>query len=127
MTKGAGSAGPSREWCEGAPGQERPGELQARIGCKGKDAETVLGELGRALAEGEAKQLDPLIVLEDLGLLADSIMVLMKGISRRLAGYPRTVTFWESSGYREAYLSAMEIEPDRPSGPGIDAPSTPPG
>jgi hypothetical protein len=69
------------------------------------------------LAEGEAKSLDLLLVLEDLGLLADSIMLLMKGISRRIAGYPKTVSFWETSGYREAFLSVMESPQDRAPDP----------
>lgn len=94
-----------------------PGELLVRIPCAGRDAESVLLDLGRGLAEGEATSRDPLIVLEDLGRLADSIMVLMKGISRRLVGFPRTVTFWECSGYTEAYLSAMESLPPAPEEP----------
>jgi len=68
----------------------------------------VLDELAHALAEAESRRLDPLIVLEDLAALQDSITSLMKGLSRLLVGYPRTVTFWESSGYTEAFLSVME-------------------
>jgi hypothetical protein len=35
-------------------------------------------------------------------------MTLIKGLSRLLVGYPRTVTFWESSGFTEAFLSVMD-------------------
>jgi len=84
------------------------GEIQFRISCRSKSAEEVLEELAHSLAQASAESRDPLIVLEDLGLLSDSIMTLMKGISRRLVGYRRTVTFWERSGYTEAFLSAME-------------------
>jgi hypothetical protein len=83
-------------------------EIQTRIGCKGRSAAAVLDELARALAEAEARRLDPLLVLEDLAGLQDSITSLIKGLSRLLVGYPRTVTFWESSGYTEAFLSVME-------------------
>jgi hypothetical protein len=83
-------------------------EPQFRIDCKGKSAVLVLEDLGRALADAEAKGRDPLIVLEDLGLLADSVTTLIKGLCRLLVGYPRTVSFWESSGYTEAFLSVMD-------------------
>jgi hypothetical protein len=49
-----------------------------------------------------------LIVLEDLGLLRDSVAALIKGLCRHLVGYSRAVTFWESSGYTEAFLNVME-------------------
>ena len=84
------------------------GELLVRLSCRGRDAESVLAELGVAIADAEAASRDLLIVLEDLGHLADSIMLLMKGISRRLAGFPRRVSFWEASGLTEAFLTTME-------------------
>ena len=87
--------------------QERP-ELQSRIPCQGRSAVAVLEEIEHALSEGKRRRRDPLIVLQDLGLLEDSVMTLIKGLSRLLVGYPRTVSFWESSGYTEAFLSAME-------------------
>lgn len=83
-------------------------ELQTRIACKGKTAVAVLDEMSRALSEAEARALDPLIVLEDLCQLEDSITTLIKGLSRLVVGYPRTVTFWESSGFAEAFLTAMD-------------------
>ena len=84
------------------------GEIRFRISCRARTAEEVLEDLGHSLFQASAEARDPLIVLEDLGLLGDSIATLMKGVSRRLVGYPRTVTFWECSGYTEAFLSAME-------------------
>ena len=90
-----------------APAQEGI-EIQTRIACKGRSAAAVLEDLSRALAEAEARQLDPLLVLEDLGQLRDSVTTLIKGLSRLLGGYPRTVTFWEASGLTEAFLSVME-------------------
>lgn len=91
------------------PRQEAgPTELQVRIDCRGRRAEEVLSDLDRGLAMAEVHGRDPLVVLKDLGLLADSVTTLIKGISRRLVGYPRTVTFWEASGYTEAFLSAMD-------------------
>ena len=89
-------------------GADRPAELQTRIACKGKTATEVLDEMSRALSEAEARNLDPLIVLEDLAQIQDSVATLIKGLSRLVVGYPRSVTFWESSGYTEAFLSAME-------------------
>jgi hypothetical protein len=50
-------------------------------------------------------------VLEDLGWLEDSVVAFIKGLSRMLVDYPGPVTFWESSGYTEAFLSAMERQP----------------
>jgi hypothetical protein len=92
------------------------GELQVRIVCAGKTAPAVLEELtnglGGALLEGR----DPLIVLEDVVLLRDSVTSLIKGICKALVGYPRTVTFWESSGLTEAFMTAM----DAPATPGQD-------
>lgn len=84
------------------------GELQIRIRCGGRLAPEVLGNLERDLGEAEASGRDPLVVLEELGKLRDSVATLLKGISRMLVGYPRTVTFWETSGYTEAFLSVME-------------------
>jgi hypothetical protein len=88
--------------------RREPLELQTRIACRGKSAGAVLEELKRALSDAKARRRDPLIVLEDLGLLQDSVMTFIKGLSRLLVGYPRTVSFWESSGYTEAFLNAME-------------------
>jgi len=96
------------------PAASQTAELQVRIACKGKNVGAALDELVRALADAEARHLDPLIVLEDLGLLAGSVTSLIKGLSRLLVGYPRTVTFWEASGLTEAFLSAMEPPPPKP-------------
>ena len=92
------------------PGQSpaASGELQVRIRCRGRRAEVVLADLDRGLLEAEAQGRDPLVVLEDLGLLADSVMTLIKGISRRLDGYPRTVNFWEATGFTEAFISVVD-------------------
>ena len=89
-------------------------EIQTRIACKGKSASAVLEELSLALADAEAKHADPLIVLEDLGQLQDSVTTLIKGMSRQVVAYPRTVTFWEASGLTEAFLSVMERQTPRP-------------
>ena len=86
------------------------GEMQIRIACAGKSADQALSELQTGLDEAEIQDRDPLIVLEDLGKLRDSVMTLIKGLSRLLVGYPRTVSFWESSGYTEAFLSVMEAQ-----------------
>jgi hypothetical protein len=83
-------------------------EQQFRIPCKGRDVGEVLDDLVRALSSAESRNVDPLIVMEDLGLLAGSLTTLIKGLCRLLVGFPRTVTFWESSGFTEAFLSAME-------------------
>jgi hypothetical protein len=105
------------------PAPVNPLELQIRIACKGKSAAQVWDEVRSGLVESVAQKRDPLIVLEDLGLLHDSITTLIKGLSRLLVGYPRTVTFWESSGYAEAFLSVMEAaDPPDP-----EAPARPPG
>jgi len=77
----------------------------------------VLDDVARALAEAEAKDRDPLLVLEDLGLLEDSIASLIKGISRIVANYPRTVSCWEASGYTEAFLSVIDAAQNRPPKP----------
>jgi hypothetical protein len=86
-------------------------ELQVRIACAGKTADQALSELYAGLNEAEIQNRDPLIVLEDLALLRDSVTTLIKGLSRLIVGYPRTVTFWESSGFTEAFLSVMEKDP----------------
>jgi len=89
---------------------ETPFDVQTRIECKGKAAGQVLEEISLALSDAEAKELDPMIVLENLALLRDSVVTLIKGVCRLLVGYSRAVTFWESSGYTEAFLSVMEAE-----------------
>jgi len=83
-------------------------ELQFPIACKGKTVGEVIDQLVSALATAESGKRDPLIVLEDLGQLVGSVTTLIKSLSRLLVGYPRTVTFWETSGLTEAFLSAME-------------------
>jgi hypothetical protein len=95
---------------EPPPGSHQAQEIQIRVSCKGRKADEVLDDLGRGLADAGAKSLDPLIVLNDLGLLEDSIMTLIKGLSRLLVGYPRTVTFWEASGFTEAFLTVMDAQ-----------------
>src|SRR5688572_22158250 len=90
-------------------------ELQIHIACAGKGSRETLEELERGLHDAAASGRDPLVVLEDLGRLEDSVVAFMKGLSRMLVGYPRTVTFWESSGYTEAFLSVME-QPRPPAG-----------
>ena len=93
-------------------------ELQIRIACGGKSAGEVIGELRRGLADAAAAGRQPLVVLEELGRLQDSVVSFMKGLSRMLVDYPGPVTFWESSGYTEAFLSAMEQRPvSREAGP----------
>lgn len=104
-----GGAGPT-------PGSPQAQELQIRVSCKGRKADDVLDDLSRGLADAGARNLDPLIVLNDLGLLEDSITTLIKGLSRLLVGYPRTVTFWEASGFTEAFLTVMDAQ--RNSGTG---------
>lgn len=94
-----------------APPSPSAAEIQIRIPCRGRTADAVLGDLVHGLADAHLQGRDPLVVLEDLGQLRDSVMTLIKGISRRLVDYPRTVTFWESSGYTEAFLSVMEAPP----------------
>jgi len=107
-----------------APGSSPPKEFQIRVACKGRSATQVLGDLARGLAEAGARELDPLIVLEELGLLADSVTSLIKGLCGLLVGYPRTVTFWESSGYTEAFMSVMDAqaEPEAKPPPPPDRP-----
>ena len=94
-----------------------PHELQYRIPCRGRSSGQVLDDVARALAEAEAKDRDPLLVLEDLGLLEDSIASLIKGISRIVFGYPRTVSCWEASGYTEAFLSVIDAAQNGPPKP----------
>ena len=96
----------SRRPPESLPVEAR--ELQARIECRGRTASEVLGEIEQALSRSTADGRDPLIVLQDLGQLRDSVSTLIKELSRLLVGYARRVTFWESSGYTEAFLSVME-------------------
>ena len=91
-----------------ASSQPTSTELQIRVPCAGRNADAVLFDLVRGLNEAKALGRDPLVVLEDLALLRDSVMTLIKGISRRVAAYPRNVAFWESSGLTEAFLSVME-------------------
>ena len=83
-------------------------ELQLRISCNGRSSTQVLDDVSRGLAEALAKELDPLLVLEDLAKLQDSITSLIKGLSRLVYKYPRPVTCWESSGMTEAFLSVMD-------------------
>ena len=102
----------------GAPqGTPEAKEIQVQVFCKGRSASQVLDDLARGLSEAGAKGLDPLIVLEDLGLLADSVTVLIKGLCRLLVGFPRKVTFWESSGYTEAFMSVMDAQEKPPPPP----------
>lgn len=84
------------------------GELQIRIACHGKSAADALEVLRRGLEDAVSVGRQPLVVLEDLGRLQDSVVTFVKGLSRMLVDYPGTVTFWESSGYTEAFLSVME-------------------
>ena len=91
-----------------ASSQPTSTEIQIRVPCAGRTADAVLFDLLQGLKEAKVQGRDPLVVLEDLGLLRDSVMTLIKGISRRLANYPRNVAFWESSGLTEAFLSVME-------------------
>jgi hypothetical protein len=90
-----------------------PAELQIRIACAGKSAAEVLEELRRGLADADSVGRQPLVVLEELGRLQDSVVAFIKGLSRMLVDYHGTVTFWESSGYTEAFLSVMERSPSR--------------
>ena len=85
-----------------------PAELQIRIACSGKTAAQALLDLRRGLADAASVGREPLVVLEELGRLQDSVVAFIKGLSRILVDYPGTVTFWESSGYTEAFLSVME-------------------
>lgn len=103
-----------------------PHELQYRVPCRGRSSGQVLDDVARALAEAEAKGRDPLLVLEDLGLLEDSITSLIKGISRVVANYPRTVSCWESSGFTEAFLSVIDAAQNAPA-PARPPRSEPPG
>ena len=82
--------------------------MRITVECAGQSSATALEELERGLSEAAANGRDPLVVLEDLGRLQDSVVAFMKGLSRMLVGYPRAVTFWESSGYTEAFLSVLE-------------------
>jgi hypothetical protein len=87
-------------------------ELQIRIVCAGRSVDWVLEEIHKGLRQALVEHRDPLIILEDLVLLKDSVSNLLKGVCRELVGYPRTVSFWESSGITEAFMSAMEAPTD---------------
>jgi len=105
----------------GAPQGGLPAkELQVRVSCKGRSAPEVLADLARGLAEAGAQGMDVLIVLEDLGQLADSVTHIIKGLCRLLVGFPRTVTFWESSGFTEAFMSVMDAQEGRTPPPPSD-------
>ena len=105
-----------------SPGIQPPaGELQLRIPCGGRTSAQVLDDVERGLADALTQDRDPLLVLEDLGRLQDSIMTLVKGLSRLVYKYPRPVACWESAGYAEAFLSIMDAA-DRPA----PAPAAPP-
>src|SRR4051812_33307657 len=80
-------------------------ELQIRIPCRRKTADHVLDNVRRGLADAESEAREPLLIFEELGQLEDSVATLIKGLCRLLLGYPHSVTFWESSGYTEAFLS----------------------
>ena len=104
------------------PPTPTPGELQLRIPCNGRTSEQVLEDVSRGLTEALAKQRDPLLVLEDLAKLQDSITTLIKGLSRLVYKYPRPVTCWEFSGLTEAFLSVMDAaESSRP--PSVEPPA----
>jgi hypothetical protein len=83
-------------------------ELQIRIPCSGRSSAQVLDDISRGLTDALAQASDPLLVLEDLGRLQDSIMTLIKGLSRIVYKYPRPVTCWESAGFAEAFLTVMD-------------------
>ena len=89
-------------------------ELQLRIPCAGRTSAQVLDDISTGLTDALAKQQDPLLVLEDLGRLQDSVMALIKGLSRLVYKYPRPVACWESSGLAEAFLSVVDAA-DHPS------------
>ncbi len=97
-------------------------ELQVRIVCAGRSSDWVLEEMSNGLRHALEQGRDPLIVLEDLVLLKDSVSTLLKGICKMLVGYPKTVTFWESSGYTEAFMSIMEAPGAPDSGPSAGGP-----
>ncbi len=86
-------------------------ELQVRIVCAGRSVDWVLEEFHKGLRQAMLENRDPLIILEDLVLLKDSVSNLLKSICREIVGYPRTVSFWESSGITEAFMTAMETPP----------------
>jgi len=92
-------------------------ELQLRIPCAGRTSEQVLEDVSRGLTEALAKERDPLLILEDLGRLQDSIMSLVKGLSRLVYKYPRPVACWEFSGYAEAFLSVIDAAQQPSSAP----------
>lgn len=96
-----------------------PKELQLRIPCGGRTSAQVLEDVARGLEDALAKEQDPLLVLEDLAKLQDSITALIKGLSRIVYKYPRPVTCWEFSGLTEAFLSVMEAA-ERPAPPPVD-------
>ena len=103
-----------------------PRELQLRVPCAGRTSTQVLDDVSRGLADALSKDRDPLLVLEDLGRLQDSLMSLIKGLSRIVYNYPRPVTCWESSGFAEAFLTVMDAA-DRPAPAPVDDLETPYG
>lgn len=90
-------------------------ELQLRIPCAGRTSTQVLEDISSGLTEALAREQDPLLVLEDLGRLQDSVMALIKGLSRLVYKYPRPVACWESTGLAEAFLSVMDHADQAPS------------
>jgi len=109
---GIESRRPSKPPATGTPSSE----FQVRIVCAGRSVDWVLEQLHQGLRQALLENRDPLIVLEDLVLLKDSVSNLLKSICREIVGYPRTVSFWESSGITEAFMSAMDAPPG-PDGP----------
>lgn len=77
-------------------------DAEGRIDCRGLQASEVLSRMVRACARGT-----PVITLRNLEFLDDSVVRVLKGLSRFAGGAPVLLQLGDDSGYARAFRDAL--------------------
>ena len=77
------------------------------VSCRGRTARDVVAEILPVCSRGQAHGIRPVIVLQDLRLLGDSVSRLLKGLARAVAWSHFPIDLRDESGCLAAFLAAL--------------------
>ena len=85
----------------------RDPEIRTRIDCRDRTAREALATILPICLEAHVRGRRPVVVVHNLHLLPDSVTRLLKGLERLADELDARIILEDSSGYAEAFRSAM--------------------
>src|SRR5437867_2843982 len=86
---------------------EGPDRLPVRLDCRGRDAKEILLEAIPICLQARTTGATPVLSIENLEGLNDSVSRLLKAFDRLAADFGARIKLADSSGFGEAFLKAL--------------------